>query len=167
MNLADLSLLLDYNDWANRRILTAAARVTPEQYAAPSDFPRSSLRATLIHILDAQYGWRLLLERQTETPDLTEADFPSLDSLLARWHEEDLALRHYLSTLTDELVSGTIRYTNHAGLNRERVRWHCLLHVVNHGTQHRSEAAALLTRYGQSPGDLDMSMYLIEGGSSK
>ncbi len=29
--------------------------------------------------------------------------------------------------------------------------WRSLAHVVNHGTQHRSEAAALLTSAGSSP----------------
>ena len=37
--------------------------------------------------------------------------------------------------------------------------WQMLAHVVNHGTQHRAEAAALLTSDGRSPGELDMINY--------
>jgi uncharacterized damage-inducible protein DinB len=38
--------------------------------------------------------------------------------------------------------------------------WQMLADVVNHGTQQRSEAAALLTDAGRSPGDLDMIDYV-------
>ncbi|MGZ9221207.1 MAG: DinB family protein [Anaerolineales bacterium] len=40
--------------------------------------------------------------------------------------------------------------------------WHAMAHLVNHGTQHRSEAAAMLTDFGHSPGDVDMLYFLNE-----
>jgi uncharacterized damage-inducible protein DinB len=35
-----------------------------------------------------------------------------------------------------------------------------MLHQANHATQHRSEVAAMLTQFGQSPGWLDLIFYL-------
>jgi len=40
--------------------------------------------------------------------------------------------------------------------NEEIPMWQLLAHVVNHGTQHRSEVARYLTECGHSPGDLDL-----------
>ena len=71
-------------------------------------------------------------------------------------------MRSYLAGLTDEKVTGVVRYTNMHGIQRERILWHCLFHVVNHGTQHRSEAAAMLTDFGCSPGDVDFTFFLAE-----
>jgi uncharacterized damage-inducible protein DinB len=49
--------------------------------------------------------------------------------------------------------------------SRDRILWRCLYHLANHGTQHRSEAAALLTKFDHSPGDLDFNVFLDETGT--
>ena len=36
MKIDEIKVLFDYNDWADVRILKACARVSPEQYAAPT-----------------------------------------------------------------------------------------------------------------------------------
>lgn len=160
----DLLLLFNYHDWGNRRILNAAAGLSREQFVTAPGHGLESLRAILSHCIDAEYGWRTLW--QTGTTDgfesFHENSFATLDELAQRWAEEEQSLRAYLAGLTDADLSGSVRYNAHDGAPRSRILWHCLWHLVNHGTQHRSEAAAILTGYGCSPGDLDFTVFLNE-----
>ena len=163
MQIQDILTIYDYNYWANQRILTASAQVSAEQFVAPAPHSYGSLRGTLVHILEAEQSWRMLCQHNLFTfSDLVEADLPTFVVLVQRWHEEETAMRDYLAHLSDEDMASLVRYTLESGVKRERILWHCLLHVVNHGTQHRSEAAVLLTGYGQSPGDLDFTLFLNE-----
>jgi uncharacterized damage-inducible protein DinB len=162
MNIQDILTIYDYNYWANKKILARSANVTQEQFLAPASFPYGGLRGTLLHILDTEWGWRALFQSIGSATDLLEANFLTLAALEARSREEETAMRAYLASLSDEDMQSHLRYTTDTGIKRDRILWHCLLHVVNHGTQHRSEAAALLTEYGQSPGDLDFVVFLNE-----
>lgn len=162
MNMQNIRDMYEYNYWANRRILDTAEKVTPAQLIAPTSFSYGSLHGTLVHTLDAEWGWRLLLQGEQSDPLLTPADFPTLASLRVRWEEDERATWGYLDSLSDDDLTGVIRYPIDGGAMRERVLWHCLYHVVNHGMQHRSEAAVMLTDYGQSPGDIDFTLFLNE-----
>jgi uncharacterized damage-inducible protein DinB len=166
MNIQDIRILYQYNYWANHKILESSARVSQDQFIAPTGHSYGSLRGTLVHLLDAEYGWRMLCQHNALTgfDSLTDDNFPGIDSLAQRWQNEETAMRGYLSGLTDEDLVGYVRYTTDEGHKRERLLWHCLLHLANHGTQHRSEAADILTGYGCSPGDLDFTLFLNEMG---
>jgi uncharacterized damage-inducible protein DinB len=89
---------------------------------------------------------------------------PTFQALQERWEREAQALQDFLTALTDDDLNRTIRYKTTTGNAMANVLWHLMAHVVNHGTQHRSEAAMLLTGYGYSPGDLDLIVFLREGG---
>lgn len=160
MNIKDILLIYEYNYWANKKILAASARVTPKQFMTPASFPYGGLHGTLLHTLEAEWGWRALFQKIENASDLPPADYPTLSDIETRWIEEETAMRAYLVSLRDEDVESYLRYTTDTGIQRDRILWHALLHVVNHGTQHRSEAAALLTEYGQSPGELDFTVFL-------
>ena len=164
MNVHDILTIYNYNYWATQRILATGIHVSPEQFSAPTGHSFGSLRGTLVHTLDAERAWRMLLQHQTLAyfGTMAEDDFSTPAALEQPWQEEEHAMRDYLAHLTDDEVTGYVRYVTPEGDNRERVLWHCLLHVVNHGTQHRSEAAAILTGYGHSPGDLDFTAFLNE-----
>ncbi len=162
MNQSEIRDLYDYNYWANRRILDTAEHVTPEQFTAPSPQSWGSLQSTLVHIVDTEMGWRSLLRGQPAARDLKPEDFPTVEVLRQYWQADEQAMRAYLDGLSNADLQGIISYHTDTGVLRERIVWHCLFHVVNHGMQHRSEAAALLTNYGHSPGDIDFTVFLNE-----
>ncbi|PYM60981.1 MAG: hypothetical protein DMD79_14265 [Candidatus Rokuibacteriota bacterium] len=164
MNTRDIQLLYEYNLWCNARILGTAAQLTDEQFLAPGQFPHGGLRGTLIHALFAEWAWRM--RWQGTPPDyhyrLKPEEFPTFAALQTRWMEEDTLLMAFVEGLTDKKLKSELEYTSTEGGRHKRVLWETMAHLVNHGTQHRTEAAAMLTGFGHSPGDIDLIVYLNE-----
>ena len=162
MNKQDILVLYQYNQWTNAKILNAASNVTQEGYLAPASFPHGGLRGTLVHALFAEWIWRKRWEGTSPSKRLKPEDFPTFESLRTRWAEEENALMSFVNGLTDEKLESKFSYTTTDGKPHQRILWQAMAHVVNHGTQHRTEAAAILTDLGHSPGDIDMIYFLIE-----
>ena len=160
MNKQDIILLYKYNQWANALILNATANVTHEEFLAPASFPYGGLRGTLVHTFFAEWVWHQRWEGTSPTRRFQPEDFPAFDSLRTRWAEEEKALMSFVEGLTDEKLESKFKYNSTDGQPHERILWQVMAHMVNHGTQHRTEAAAMLTDLGHSPGDIDLIVFL-------
>ena len=160
MKTEDIILLYQYNDWANKRILETAEKLTLDQLTAANDLGWGSLRGALTHMLSAETRWRQFLNAEGETDERWgERRFGNIAALRERWRRENEALWDYLHALRDVDLYGSV--TRQRGDRQYRLLlWQCLVHVVNHGTQHRAECAALLTGFGHSPGDMDFTVFL-------
>ena len=86
---------------------------------------------------------------------------PDLDAI----HEFALRLgpelRAYCESLTDTELSQYVDVGTPSGRDPEwERRIDILVHLINHGTVHRSELAHFLTSQGHSPGEMDYLEYV-------
>src|SRR6266487_4384351 len=142
MNKKDIHLLYEYNRWANARILGAAATISAAQFLAPGEFPHGGLRGTLVHTLFAEWIWRMRWQGSALHVRWNLGDFPTVASLKTRWLAEEMKLMAVVDGLTEQRLTAEFDY------------------ISTEGNPHRSEAAAMLTAMGQSPGDIDLIVFL-------
>ena len=163
MNKQGIQMLYAYNRWTNARILETAATIDEAQFLALTPFAHRGLRGTLVHTLFAEWVWRQRWQGMASSTPWQPADFPTFASLKARWQEEEIKLMEFVDSLTQQRLQTEFDYISTEGHPHRRRVWETMVHLVNHGTQHRSEAAAMLTEMGYSPGDIDLIVFLNEG----
>ena len=95
------------------------------------------------------------MKDDSRTVRIEPEDFPTLNSIRARWIEESDAMRLYINRLDETALAEPRNFKDPYYGDTNIIPWHMLMHVALHGMQHRAEAAQMLTEYGYSPGDLD------------
>ena len=169
MRKSEILSLFAYNSWANNKIFAAVSRLNPEQFSAPNPCTGyGSIRGILVHILTAEVVWRLRLQKISSKERFPDPEFfLCLENLVDRWTEEDANLQEFLQSLPEEMVAESLLYTNKRGEPLEQNYWSIFIHLINHGTHHRSEVASILTGYGVSPGDLEFIHFLRTTSANK
>jgi uncharacterized damage-inducible protein DinB len=152
--------LYQYSAWANGRILETAAGLAPGQLTEGADASYGSVRDTLAHTMSAQWIWLQRWKGVSPRAMLRASDFPDLDAIRTHWAALERETRDFVEGLGEAQLARVISYTNTRGQEWAYPLWQMLIHQVNHATQHRSEAALLLTQMGHSPGDLDLLVYM-------
>jgi len=149
----EIRFLWAYDRWATRQVLAALDGLEPSVWARPNVLGDRSLGAILVHQLGAAQRWRHAFQQTGGSPTLEDEPLPTIQQLLDLWDAEWAIVDAWLPTVSD----GYVAYV-HDGTPL----WKMMVHVVNHGTQHRAEAAAILTVEGRSPGGLDLMDYVDE-----
>jgi uncharacterized damage-inducible protein DinB len=154
--------LYAYNRWANRRVLDAAARLSPEQLSRDlgSSFP--SVRETLAHVLAAEWVW-LTRWRGSSPPGLPESwDLSSLEVVRAQWAEVEADQRAFVEGLDEAALDRVVAYRDTRGTPYENPLGQLLRHVVNHSTYHRGQVITMLRQLGAEAVATDYVVYLRE-----
>ncbi len=152
VNATGLRELYDHHAWATGVVLARAAALPPERTDGPA-------RDALAHILTAERFW-LARWRGEERPDWRDLGRLPVTASAERWPLLQALTRSFLADLDDAALERL--YSLHTPMGRQEAipLWQMVTHVIQHGAQHRAEAAALLTAAGHSPGELDYIDFL-------
>jgi uncharacterized damage-inducible protein DinB len=147
----DIRFLFAFDRWATTKILDAAIGADPATWSATNIVDERGLGGILVHHLGASQRWRHgLTNAPGDAPEPEREPLPDLATLRVAWEREWAVYDAWFDRMDPAWL-----HEAEGGISL----WQALAHVVNHGTQHRSEAAVLLTAAGHSPGDLDMIDY--------
>ncbi|CAN5298700.1 hypothetical protein BH20ACT24_BH20ACT24_15510 [soil metagenome] len=161
----DMDLLVEFfrhNSMMNQRLLEACRKLSPEQLDATATGTYGSIGGTLVHIANAQEGYAARL-MDTERPErLPDDPFPGFEALRERFAHGDAQLEE-ASTQADQDRKVQVTGDDPPGTWWMPVSLF-LLQAVNHGTEHRSQVATILTRLGVEPPNMDGWTYIDASG---
>jgi uncharacterized damage-inducible protein DinB len=153
--------LYDYNSWANHRVLDACAPLTTEQFSRDlkSSFP--SVRATLEHIMWAEWIWLGRWKGHSQTGQLG-GELTDLAAIRARWNPIEADLQGFVRGLSTADLDRVVEYRNTKGQAFTNPMNQMLRHLVNHGTYHRGQVTMMLRQLGAAPATTDLIAFYRE-----
>jgi uncharacterized damage-inducible protein DinB len=162
LELETIRLMYAYDRWVNGRLMEKVDQVSEDRLKEKYGVSFDSIYGTVAHRLGSQINWLARWKGASPTRNLGADDFPALADLKQRWEQHNQELDGFLAELTPEKLAAPLSYKNVLGEPFTLPLWQLMLHVVNHGTHHRSELADMLTRVGHPPKPTDLIRYCYE-----
>ena len=148
----------DYHFAENRKIWNHVASLSHEQFTQHVDYSRGSVRDQILHLISCDAAWFSGL-RGVEIPeDLNPANFDDRESIRAHWDNVEQNMRDYLATLRDDMLFDKPL----EGEDKDLILWQVLLHVANHGTDHRAQLLRVLNDLGVKTTSQDYIFYVYD-----
>jgi uncharacterized damage-inducible protein DinB len=156
-----LRLQIDYTIWASRRILDAAAALSHDELTRDFASADKTILGTLLHIFGADLNWMERMEGRSLKAFPYDAN-ASLAWLEEQWPKVWRRWQAYASGLDEAAVEAPVSYLDFKGHPWSTPVWQVMLHVVNHATHHRGQAAGFIRALGKTPPPLDLMAYYRE-----
>jgi uncharacterized damage-inducible protein DinB len=164
MNSNEIITIFDYNFWAFDRVWECISQISDEQFIEEFDYSSGSIRNIVLHIMIGNRNWMSRLKGTEMPARLVFEDFSSLSKTKAKWDELQTEFLDHLNSFDQEQLDGMVEWELLSqGLKSTNTRWEILLHLANHGTDHRAQILAILHyHFHVKTVEQDMIIYLAE-----
>jgi len=160
MNADAFRQLYDYHFAENRSLWDHFIVSLPhERFVQPINYSMGSICNQIVHMMSVDDTWFSPL-RGLEVPEpLDPASFNDRALIRAHWDTVEQNMRGYLAQLRDDML---MEKPFPEGEDQDLIVWQVLLHVVNHGTDHRAQVLRLLNDTGMRTPPQDFIFYVYD-----
>jgi uncharacterized damage-inducible protein DinB len=144
---------IDYHIAITRQIWESIDQLTEEQFLQEDTYSRGSIRNLMVHLASTDRRWLAGLKNQPDVGHRRSEDYPDRTSGRALFENVAKGLADYMAALNEAELE-------QSPANIPASRMLVLMHMVNHGTDHRSTVLHKLNEFGASTFDQDFISWL-------
>ena len=161
MNADAFRYFYDYHFSENRKIWDEyITPLTYEQFTQNTGYSHGTVRDQIVHLMNVDEVWFGELRGVDIQEQIEPAAVDDRESIRARWDSVEQAMRDYLAGLRDELLFE--KPITEPEEDKDLIVWQVLLHVANHGTDHRAQLLRLLHDLGVKTTSQDLIFYVYD-----
>jgi uncharacterized damage-inducible protein DinB len=151
----------NYHFTENRKLWDAyITSLSHEQFTQAVNYSHGSVQDQIIHLISVDDIWFSELRGVEPCEPLPPASVDDRTIIRAHWDKVEQSMRDYLAVLQDEMLFDTpIKEPEE---DKNLMVWQVLLHVVNHGTDHRAQILRVLNDLGVKTASQDYIFYVYD-----
>ncbi len=148
-----IQTFVEYDLAMTRQVWESIAQITDDQFLEDDSYSRGSIRNLMVHLASTQRRWLAGLKNEAEVGHLDFKDYPSRQAGRALFDQVSRDMHDYVSHLSEPELD---EKPEHIPSFRAEV----LMHLVNHGTDHRATVLQRLNHLGAPTFDQDFITWL-------
>ena len=152
--------LYDYHFVENHNIWDMVDQLPLEQFIQPIQYSHGSVREQILHLMDVDDVWFSELQDSIPLEPLPPTTSDDRLAIHQRWISIENKMHGYLSKLKDSMLFK--KPIMEPEEDRNLVVWQVLLHVINHGTDHRAQLLRILHDLGVKTTSQDFIFYVYD-----
>ena len=155
MELELIKTFIEYHIDMPRRVWDAINEITDEQFLTDDVYSRGSIRNLMVHLASTDRRWLAGLKNLEDVGHLKFEDYTTRASARETFENMAKDLAEYVSAITEDAL-------NNPTDKVEQPQWQILLHLVNHGTDHRATVLQQLNEFGVKTFPQDFVIWIWE-----
>ncbi|MEW6578996.1 MAG: DinB family protein [Chloroflexota bacterium] len=164
MNLDAIRRLYAANEALHLKLWACIDHLSDAQFVREVPYGIGSVRNHMIHLASVDQRWMARVTGAPLPDRLRPDDYPTNITARAAWDDAQARVRATIVALSDADLTRPVTYDVQRldppqTLSATSAVWQVLVHVLNHGTDHRAQVLRLLYEFGAPTFEQDWMIY--------